>query len=167
MANDIIDYGLLTQNAMRGVAREALAIAAALKRTPGDHHFYIHFKTTAPGVEMSDNLRAEYPDVMPIVLQHQFWDLYVDDDKFSVTLSFNRTPEHLIVPFSAVVAFMDPSVKFGLRFDAQEDEAMDDAAPEPSQEAGPEQEAPPKTESAAEEAPKDAEVISLDQFRKT
>jgi hypothetical protein len=80
------------------------------------HHFYITFRTNAPGVGMSDHLRAKYPEEMTIVIEHQFWDLTVTDESFAVTLSFNNRPERLTIPFTAIGAFADPSVKFGLQF---------------------------------------------------
>ena len=113
---DQIRYDLLTQQALRGVVRNVLADAAK-KGLPGDHHFYISFDTRADGVRLSDRLRAQYPDEMTIILQHQFWDLKVGDEEFEVGLSFGGIPERLTVPYEAINGFFDPSVQFGLQFE--------------------------------------------------
>src|SRR5215467_6818527 len=113
---DQIRYDLLTQQALRGVVRTVLTDTAK-KGLPGDHHFYISFDTRAEGVRLSDRLRAQYPDEMTIILQHQFWDLKVDDLGFEVGLSFGGIPEKLTVPFEAINGFFDPSVQFGLQFE--------------------------------------------------
>jgi hypothetical protein len=113
---DQIRYDLLTQQALRGVVRTVLTDTAK-KGLPGDHHFYISFDTTADGVHMSDRLRAQYPDEMTIILQHQFWDLKVSEEHFEVGLSFGGVPERLMVPFDAINGFFDPSVQFGLQFE--------------------------------------------------
>ena len=113
---DQIRYDLLTQQALRGVVRNVLADTAK-KGLPGDHHFYISFDTRADGVRLSDRLRAQYPDEMTIILQHQFWDLKVGDDEFEVGLSFGGIPEKLTVPYEAINGFFDPSVQFGLQFE--------------------------------------------------
>ena len=113
---DQIRYDLLTQQALRSVVRNVL-VDTAKKGLPGDHHFYISFDTHADGVRMSDRLRAQYPDEMTIILQHQFWDLKVGEDDFEVGLSFGGVPERLNVPFEAINGFFDPSVQFGLQFE--------------------------------------------------
>ncbi|HET9715400.1 MAG TPA: ClpXP protease specificity-enhancing factor SspB [Pseudolabrys sp.] len=113
---DQIRYDLLTQQALRGVVRTVLADTAK-KGLPGEHHFYISFDTAAEGVKISDRLRAQYPDEMTIILQHQFWDLKVSDNEFEVGLSFGGIPERLTIPFTAVNGFFDPSVQFGLQFE--------------------------------------------------
>jgi hypothetical protein len=113
---DQIRYDLLTQQALRGVVRAVLADAAK-KGLPGDHHFFIEFDTLAPGVRMSDRLRAQHPEKMTIILQHQFWDLAVNDQGFEVRLSFGGVMERLAVPFDAIHGFFDPSVQFGLQFE--------------------------------------------------
>jgi len=113
---DQIRYDLLTQQALRGVVRNVLADTAK-KGLPGDHHFYISFDTHADGVRLSDRLRAQYPDEMTIILQHQFWDLKVGDEEFEVGLSFGGIPEKLTVPYAAINGFFDPSVQFGLQFE--------------------------------------------------
>jgi len=115
MAIDHIRYDLLTQDALRGVIRTVLT-DVAVKGLPGDHHFFVTFDTRIDGVRMSARLRASYPEEMTVVLQHQFWDLTVGEDDFSVGLAFNGTPERLHVPLKAVKAFFDPSVQFGLQF---------------------------------------------------
>jgi len=113
---DQIRYDLLTQQALRGVVRSVLS-EAAKKGLPGDHHFFIEFDTLAPGVRMSDRLRAQHPEKMTIILQHQFWDLAVNDTAFEVGLSFGGITERLTVPFDAIHGFFDPSVQFGLQFE--------------------------------------------------
>lgn len=113
---DQIRYDLLTQQALRGVVRSVLTDTAK-KGLPGDHHFYISFDTRADGVRLSDRLRAQYPDEMTIILQHQFWDLKVGEEDFEVGLSFGGIPERLTVPFEAINGFFDPSVQFGLQFE--------------------------------------------------
>ena len=113
---DQIRYDLLTQQALRGVVHSVLTDTAK-KGLPGDHHFYISFDTRADGVHMSDRLRAQYPEEMTIILQHQFWDLKVDEEEFEVGLSFGGVPERLTVPFEAINGFFDPSVQFGLQFE--------------------------------------------------
>jgi uncharacterized protein len=129
MPVDHIRYDILAQEALRGVVRRVLADAAK-KGMPGEHHFFIEFGTHAPDVRVSDRLRAQYPDKMTIVLQHQFWDLAVTEHAFEVGLSFNGIPERLFVPFSAITSFADPSVQFGMQFDGGNAEApADNAAP--------------------------------------
>jgi len=113
---DQIRYDLLTQQALRGVVRNVLTDTAK-KGLPGDHHFYISFDTRADGVRLSDRLRAQYPEEMTIILQHQFWDLKVGEEDFEVGLSFGGIPERLTVPFEAINGFFDPSVQFGLQFE--------------------------------------------------
>ena len=129
MAVDYIRYDILAQEALRGMVRTVLADAAA-KGLPGEHHFFITFDTRAEGVRLSPRLRAQHPTDMTIVLQHQFWDLTVTDEGFGVGLSFNGIPESLMVPWSAITDFVDPSVQFGLKF-AVISEAEKDAAEEP------------------------------------
>jgi uncharacterized protein len=114
---DHFRYDLLTQQALRGVVRSVLIEAAKKKGLPGDHHFYISFDTTAEGVRMSERLRVQYPEQMTIILQHQFWDLTVNERSFDVGLSFGGIPEKLGIPFDAITGFFDPSVQFGLQFE--------------------------------------------------
>jgi uncharacterized protein len=116
MATDHIRYDILAQSALRGVVRTVLTDVAK-KGLPGEHHFKITFSTSASGVRLSDRMRAQYPETMTIILQHQFWDLRVDDDGFEVGLSFGGIPERLAVPFEAVTAFFDPAVQFGFQFE--------------------------------------------------
>lgn len=174
---DHIRYDLLTQQALRGVVRNVLTDAAK-KGLPGDHHFYISFDTHADGVTLSDRLRAQYPEEMTVILQHQFWDLAVTDQGFGVGMSFGGVPEKLFVPFAAIRGFFDPSVQFGLQF---EEIAEGDAKPaaSPSKKtrlpvsAVPAAAAPTVVPTAADpEPPKPdkptggGEVVRLDRFRK-
>ena len=128
MAVDHIRYDLLTQQALRGVVR-AVLVDIAKRGLPGDHHFYISFDTHAEGLRLSSRMRAQYPQEMTIVLQHQFWDLIVTEEAFEVGLSFGCVPERLVVPFEAVRSFVDPSVEFGLRFEVVSEEGDDATKP--------------------------------------
>jgi hypothetical protein len=112
-----IDYEALVRGAMRGVVRTVLARVAKFGSLPGEHHFYIAFRTAAPGVSISKRLKEKYPDEMTIVLQHRFWGLIVKDDYFEVNLTFDSIPERLVVPFDAIKVFFDPSVPYGLQFE--------------------------------------------------
>jgi hypothetical protein len=114
MATDLIRYDLLYQDAMRGIVRKVMSDAAR-EGLPGEHHFFVSFRTHGPGVRLSARLRKQYPDTMTIVLQHQFWGLSVSDQAFDVGLSFQGEAETLHVPFDALVGFFDPSVDFGLK----------------------------------------------------
>lgn len=125
MTEDQIGYAELIDNAMRGVVRDTL-LRISDHGLPGEHHCYISFKTHYPGVGIADYLKERYPDEMTIVLQHQYWDLDVDEDGFSIVLSFNRTKEPLAIPYDALTAFADPSIKFGLQFQHKESEEYDD-----------------------------------------
>jgi hypothetical protein len=116
MSDHHIRYDLLAQQALRGVLRTVLADVAK-KGLPGEHHFKITFNTTAPGVRLSDRLRAQYPETMTIILQHQFWDLAVGEHAFEVGLSFGGIGERLAVPFDGIVAFYDPAVQFGFQLE--------------------------------------------------
>jgi uncharacterized protein len=116
-----IDYEALAQSAMRGIVRTVLA-RVAKSGLPGEHHFYIAFKTGAPGVVLSKRLKERYPEEMTVVLQHRFWDLLVNDVRFEVKLTFDSIPERLVVPFAAIKVFFDPSVPYGLQFDEGEGE---------------------------------------------
>jgi hypothetical protein len=191
MSVDHLRYDLLTQEALRSVLRRVLQDAAK-SGLPGDHHFYVSFNTGAPGVRLSKRLRAQYPEEMTIVLQHQFRDLTVNEQVFEVGLSFSGVNEHLVVPFDAIKRFFDPSVQFGLQFEtmATTDEAgpqegaasaeaekapakpvpvAKSAAPAPA--AASQEPAAKPVESAPEgDAPRKgdggAEVVRLDRFRK-
>ena len=125
-----IDYAKLQQEAMRGVVRTVLQRVQA-SGLPGDHHFYVSFHTLAPGAIVSKRLREKYPQEMTIVLQHRFWDLIVLDDRFEVKLSFDGIPERLVIPFTAIKAFIDPSVRFALPFD--DEGTIETAVREPRQ----------------------------------
>ena len=118
---DRIRYDILTQQALRGVVRAVLADVSE-KGLPGEHHFKITFNTRAPGVRLSERMRAQYPEAITIVLQHQFWDLNVREEAFEVGLSFGGVPERLTVPFDSIIAFYDPAVQFGFQFEAVEAE---------------------------------------------
>ena len=194
MPDDHIRYDLLAQQALRGVVRTVLADVAK-KGLPGEHHFKITFNTAAPGVRLSDRLRAQYPETMTIILQHQFWDLAVGERAFEVGLAFGGISERLAVPFDSIVAFYDPAVQFGLQFEAIEaaagergDAAKDAAKAAPAREdksaqkpaalppgksaAGKKSE--PAAPSGATEPPSGGddkpggggEVVRLDRFRK-
>jgi hypothetical protein len=153
MPVDHIRYDLLTQQALRAVVRRVIADVAKTGSLPGEHHFYVTFDTRAAGVKMSSRLRAQYPEDMTIVLQHQFWDLVVTDSYFEVGLSFNGISEKLHIPLDAIKGFFDPSVQFGLQFETVTE---DDGAPkEVVTEAPPAEPKPakPKRKSAEPEAP--------------
>jgi hypothetical protein len=130
MSDDHIRYDLLVREALRGVVRRVVADAAK-NGLPGEHHFFISFHTGAPGVRISSRMRAQYPQEMTIVLQHQFWDLAATDVGIEVGLSFNGVPEKLGVPYEAIKGFFDPSVKFGLEFEV-EAEKVEGAASDPA-----------------------------------
>jgi hypothetical protein len=119
MAKDILRYDLMVQEALKGVVRKILG-EAGRDGLPGDHHFYVTFRTTAAGVRLSQRLREKHPEEMTVVLQHQFWDLNVSDHAFEVGLSFSGVPERLLVPFDSITTFFDPSVQFGLKFELQD-----------------------------------------------
>jgi uncharacterized protein len=114
-----IDYEALAQDALRKIVRTVL-VRVAKSGLPGDHHFYISFSTSAPGVSISPRLRERYPEEMTIVLQHRFWDLIVGDERFEVKLTFDSIPEKLVVPFAAIKVFFDPSVPYGLQFEGSD-----------------------------------------------
>ena len=176
MPEDHIRYDLLAQAALRGVVRTVLADAAK-KGLPGHHHFKITFDTTAPGVRIPERVRARYPADMTIVLQHQFWDLAVTEQAFEVGLSFDGIGERVVVPFDAIIAFVDPAVQFGIQFEIIESAEADTAAAEkPStavnKAANKPQSLPvPASPAPTEEAPPAADdggevVVRLDRFRK-
>jgi uncharacterized protein len=182
MPEDHIRYDLLAQTALRGVVRTVLADAAK-KGLPGEHHFKITFATVAPGVRMSERIRAQYPQSMTIILQHQFWGLAVRDEAFEVGLSFGGIPEKLTIPFEAITAFFDPAVQFGFQFDTAEATPAAAVASAPASPAkAPEESAKlvrapveakkadalPAPEFRSEEVPNagGGEVVNLDRFRK-
>ena len=184
--NDRFHYDALVDDALRSVVRRVLTQVAETG-LPGSHHFYISFRSNDPGVELPDYLRAKYPEEMTIVLQHQYWDLIIREDDFEVTVSFNKQQERIKVPFAALSAFVDPSVRFGLQFDrrdkatgekvtAEKPEGAAAPTPLPVSEKRP---APPAADSetagteidaATGEAPKPddpaSKVVKLDSFRK-
>ena len=121
MAEDLIRYDVLAQEAMRSVVKKVLTEVVRVG-LPGEHHFYITFNTQAPGVRISSRLRERYPEEMTIVVQHQFWDMEVNSQSFEIGLAFSGVPERLLVPFGSIKSFVDPSVQFGLQFDLLEDE---------------------------------------------
>jgi hypothetical protein len=179
MAEDLIRYDTLAQEALRGVIRTVLDRVAATG-LPGDHHLYIAFDTTADSVSISDRLREQYPEEMTVVLQYQFWDLEVSDERFEVKLAFNNVPERLVVPFKAIKAFYDPSVQFGLQFGAPgadndadngdvelpaivNEDGTGAALPAIADQASDDTGLP---EPPSEEAGSVAEVVELDAFRK-
>lgn len=129
--DSLIPYDEIVQEALRAVVGRVLGqVETTGGHLPGNHHFYITFKTGAPGVSIPTRLKERFPDEMTIVLQNKFWDLKVEEDQFSVGLSFNQVPSTLVVPFSAITAFVDPAVDFGLQFQATGDldhEEPDDA----------------------------------------
>lgn len=136
MSKDLLRYDLMVQDALKGVVRKVLADAAK-EGLPGEHHFYVSFRTGAPGVRISQRLREKYPDEMTIVLQHQFWDLQVHEHTFEVGLSFSGIPERLLVPYDALSGFFDPSVEFGLKFENLVEPAQGTPEPAPTRPAPP------------------------------
>jgi hypothetical protein len=151
----IIDYGNLMHRAMRGLIQNVLNDVSE-HGLPGQHHFFITFDTMHPDVEIADWLSDRYPDEMTVVMQHWFDNLDVTNEGFSITLNFGDSPEPLYIPYDAIRTFVDPSVEFGLRFEAQDED--DDAKESP----GPETDPDPETKDAEGAA----EIVSLDSFRK-
>ncbi len=147
-----IDYGNLMHRAMRSLIQSVLTDVSE-HGLPGAHHFFITFDTRHPGVALADWLRERYPTDMTIVIQHWFENLTVTDEGFSITLNFGNNPEPMVIPFDALRTFVDPSVEFGLRFETQEEDDEEDAD---------------QTDIEVEEEPeqRNAEIVSLDQFRK-
>lgn len=154
---DEMRYEQLAQDALRGVIRAALERAAAPEGIPGEHRFFITFRTRAPGVAMPPDILAKYPEEMTIVLQHQYWDLAVEPDRFTVMLKFGGVPKVLTTPFNAITRFEDPAAQFLLQFEPPR--AVEPAAPPPE---------PPKGKASPPPAGDDEgpKVVSLDQFRK-
>ncbi len=149
MSDDVIGYETLMQDALRSVVRTALQTAAGSNGLPGRHHFYLTFRTKAPGVVLSDQLAQRFPEEMTIVLEHQYWDLEVYQDRFRVVLKFGGLPQGVVVPFAAMTRFYDPSVRFGLQFetkDGSEVAIVEANAPAP--------------------APTSGAVVSIDAFRR-
>ncbi len=151
-----IDYGNLMHRAMRGLIQDVLNDVRD-NGLPGAHHFFITFDTTHPDARLADWLRERYPSEMTVVMQHWFDDLEVTDAGFSVTLNFGDAPENLYVPYDAIETFVDPSVEFGLRFETQEDDEDDGSEADADEMA---------SEDHAEDEKPEADVVSLDSFRK-
>ena len=159
-----IDYGNLMHEAMRGLIRKVLQ-GVCDNGLPGEHHFFITFDTSHPDAELADWLSDRYPGEMTVVMQHWYDNLEVSEDGFSVTLNFGDAPEPLYIPYDSIKTFVDPSVEFGLRFESQDEDDQDQMvtrapvpAPKPAKE--------PEDKTKPEDAAKDAEIVSLDSFRK-
>jgi hypothetical protein len=176
MAKDFIGYQALTDQALRGVVRDALR-RIEKSGLIGAHHFYLTFKTHADGVDIPEFLKEQYPDEMTIIIQHQYWALKVKDDYFEVTLTFKKLPAPLHIPFQALTAFFDPGVQFGLQFRAEGDAAKpgpvmvpsSPAEPEKGQDTEPAALKPtdkPAADKTAQDKAAPGEVVSLDSFRK-
>ncbi|EDQ04698.1 hypothetical protein DSM14862_01570 [Sulfitobacter indolifex] len=155
-----IDYGNLMHEAMRGLIRKVLQDISD-NGLPGNHHFFITFDTSHPDAELADWLSDRYPGEMTVVMQHWYDGLDVTPDGFAITLNFGDAPEPLYIPYDAIRTFVDPSVEFGLRFEQQESEEEDDDSEENTLDQTDEDEL-----EVAEEPSKDAEIVSLDSFRK-
>jgi len=165
---DLLRYDRMVEAALRGVVREAIARVAGFG-LPGGHSLYITFRSDFPGVDMPDWLKAQYPEAMTIVLEHQFWDLAAEEETFGVTLSFKGRRQRITVPYAALTAFHDPGVQFGLRFDQMQDgeekngaqagKAQSTTAPTPLPAAAAKPEPTP-------DAAKTAQVVNLESFRK-
>ncbi len=155
--SETINYGALMHRAMRGLMRELLTDIGK-NGLPGEHHFFITFDTRHHDVAIADWLRDRYPEEMTLVIQHWFENLEVFDDHFNITLNFGNNPEPLVIPFDAIKTFVDPSVEFGLRFEDQDENEVEEVPESPMVVLdGDDEDEPPKG---------DAEVVSLDQFRK-
>jgi uncharacterized protein len=169
MPEDLMRYDQLAQDALRGVVRQALKRVQE-QGLPGGHHFYIEFETPFPGVELSDRMREKYPREMTVVLQHQFENLLVHDDKFEVSLSFDNVREKLVIPFNAVKNFFDPAVPFGMRFEVVQAKPPAETPRTTGKPIAPK--IPKKRDEGAKMPAETAEaaptenIISLDSFRK-
>lgn len=155
VADSLIPYDEIVQEALRAVVGRVLGQVAATGALPGEHHFYITFKTQAPGVDIPKRLVERFPDEMTIVIQHRFWDLTVDAERFSVGLSFGGIPSTLVIPFAAITGFHDPAVNFELRFQANE---------EPGDE--PEPHDPPENDAPIATSEDGSNVVAVDFKRK-
>lgn len=166
-----IDYPALIDNAMRSVVRTAITQVAE-RGLPGEHHFFVSFLTNHPAVQVSAAVKERYPDEMTIVIQHQYWDLKIAEDHFSLMLSFNNIPEKLVIPFAALTAFADPSIKFGLQFHSHdfeeddEDELHCPATGKTGRELPPEASFDEEPPTETKEVANDTKVISIDSWRK-
>ncbi len=172
MSSDALRYDQWIAEALLSVVTRSIRFAAT-EGLPGEHHFYISFQTNHPGVEMPDHLRARYPEEMTIVLQHQYWDLLIDDKVFEVTLKFSGRKTRLRVPLGAITAFTDPSVSFGLQLKVTESGTStpevasdEELAPQIAEPLAIKSEEPGEENAPKEEEPKKGEVIALDAFRK-
>ncbi len=165
--NLLIPYDELVQDALRGVVRDLLRQVEE-SGLPGQHHFYIAFSTQYPGVVMPEELKERYPEDMTIVLQHRFWDLAVHDDRFEVGLSFNRKPAHLVIPFKAILGFVDPYAQFALQFEPPKTDAPmeEPTIPTDAQRAENQNEHEAEKDTEADKADAGAKVVTLDAFRK-
>lgn len=161
---DDIGYQALFEAAKRGVMKEALKVAASPAGLPGNHHFYISFRTKAPGVEIAEHLLTRFPEDMTIVIQHQYWDLEVHDHHFEIVLQFSGVPQHLVIPYAAVTRFLDPSVEFAMDIppsQMQTAETLDiSETPQPAAAEKPEAEDEPARPAS------DGTVVSIDAFRR-
>ena len=160
---ETIHYGAMMHRAMRGLIHDLLRSVESAGKLPGDHHFFITFDTRHPGVDVATWLLDRYPDEMTVVMQHWYDNLVVDDDRFTVTLNFGDQPEPLVIPFDAIVTFVDPSVEFGLRFETEAEGDEDDVPESPMIVI----EDDPEDENEPAAAGKEADVVSLDSFRRT
>ena len=180
MAQDLMQYGQMVEDSLRGVVRTAL-IRAATDGLLGEHHFYIGFKTQYPGVDIPKHLEAQYPEEMTIVVQHKFWGLEVDEDTFEITLSFGGQGQRLHIPFQALTSFLDPSVQFGLQFGQTQGGSQGDGSVTATSETILEDDAKSTKDTAAEKTigrsvespdpiPEEKKsgnnIITLDKFRK-
>ena len=174
MSDQTIDYPKLVEHALRHVVHDTLTIVAE-QGLPGRHNIYITFLTEHPGVALSDELKARYPNEMTIVLQHEFWGLDVGDDRFGVTLSFNNVSQRIEIPFEAITVFADPSVEFGLQFNLTVRGKVEDDAEDENDDQAAEVTAIPQSvtekdvssnDQTSEKESDGAEVVTLDQFRK-
>lgn len=155
VADSLIPYDEIVQEALRAVVGRVLGQVSASGGLPGEHHFYITFKTQAPGVDIPKRLIERFPDEMTIVIQHRFWDLTVDAERFSVGLSFGGIPSTLVIPYAAITGFHDPAVNFELRFQAN-DEPGDE--PEPHD--------PPENDAPIAASEDGSNVVAVDFKRK-
>lgn len=166
MSEELLDYNKLVEQGLRSVVRQAL-VEVAENGLPGEHHFYITFRTQHPNVDIAEYLREEYPEEMTIVLQYQYSGLDIDEEKFSVSLSFRGIQQKLVIPFEAITTFADPSVNFALQFQILSDEDLgemededgyfEEDSDEDSYDEKPKSETPPSG---------GAEIVTLDSFRK-
>jgi len=170
MTETYIDYDAKVQNALRQVVRTVLRETQE-EGLKGDHHFYIAFKTQAEGVDIPGHLISRFPEEMTIVVQHKFWGLEIHDDYFEIGLSFNQKPEHLTIPFAAIVGFVDPSVQFALQFHDENDENYNDDEDEGIQDIGAQpvfkEAAITESEMVPEEGAEEGNnIVTLDAFRR-